>query len=354
MAALDQADRLPLDGPARFLETSETMNERVALASYPRCGNSLLRKLIEQATGVITGADTLPERTLSQALQRCGARGEGIVDGRVWVVKTHYPERKGFVELPVDRAILLVRNPWDAIDSYFNMALTNDHATSLRDDQYERFEDLWRELTAAEAGVWARFNRWWLQAPVPLLVVRYEDLVHHRHRTLRRVCWFLRGERELEGTPWAERVAAAAKLDDTRAGFYAPRNNGAAKLPGAALRRFDDAARRAVAAAAGSLLQDFGYGERFPTDASVAPRAVRRPVPQGDARHEVVGGRLVLNTGREVRPSGSKHGRYMTTFRKALREPVVAADGTALNMHEVEAARERWRRKRAAPRGAAN
>ena len=48
---------------------------------------------------------------------------------------------------------------------------------------------------------------------------------------------------------------------------------------------------------------------------------------------------------REVRPTSSKHGRYMTTFRKALREPVMAADGTCLNMHEVEAARERWRRK---------
>ena len=62
-------------------------------------------------------------------------------------------------------------------------------------------------------------------------------------------------------------------------------------------------------------------------------------------RHDVVEGRLVLNGGREVRPTSSKHGRYMTTFRKALREPVMAADGTCLNMHEVEAARERWRRK---------
>ena len=71
----------------------------------------------------------------------------------------------------------------------------------------------------------------------------------------------------------------------------------------------------------------------------------REGVPPGDARHDVVDGRLVLNGGREVRPTSSKHGRYMTTFRKALREPVMAADGTCLNMHEVEAARERWRRK---------
>ena len=345
MAALDEPRmaHLPLAPPTRFLQAHEAVGERVALASYPRSGNSLLRKLVEQATGVITGADTLPERTLSQALQRCGARGEGVIDDRVWLVKTHYPERRGYAEIQIDRAILLVRNPWDAIDSYFNMALTNDHATSLRDDQYQRFEDLWRELTAAEAGVWARFNRWWLQAPVPLLVVRYEDLVNHRHRTLKRVAWFLRGERELEGTPWSDRVEAAAELDDARASYYVPREPG--KLPGASLRHYDDELRQKVAEAAGSLLNDFGYGDRFPADTTVAPRAVRRPVPPGDARHDIVDGRLVLNGGREVRPTSSKHGRYMTTFRKALREPVMAADGTCLNMHEVEAARERWRRK---------
>ena len=79
MAALDEprTAHLPLAPPTRFLQAHEAVGERVALASYPRSGNSLLRKLVEQATGVITGADTLPERTLSQALQRCGARGEG-------------------------------------------------------------------------------------------------------------------------------------------------------------------------------------------------------------------------------------------------------------------------------------
>ena len=132
---------------------------------------------MEQATGVITGADTLPERTLSQALQRCGARGEGVIDERVWLVKTHYPERRGLRRDWCGPSHFIgKKNPWDAIDSYFNMALTNDHATSLRDDQYQRFEDLWRELTAAEAGVWARFNGGGCRRPCLLLVVRYEDL----------------------------------------------------------------------------------------------------------------------------------------------------------------------------------
>lgn len=54
-------------------------------------------------------------------------KGEGVVDHRVRVVKTHYPERLGFRPFEGGKAVLLVRNPFDAIDSYFNMALTNTH-----------------------------------------------------------------------------------------------------------------------------------------------------------------------------------------------------------------------------------
>lgn len=49
------------------------------------------------------------------------------MDHRVRVVKTHYPERMGYRTFEGKKAILLVRNPFDAINSYFNMALTNTH-----------------------------------------------------------------------------------------------------------------------------------------------------------------------------------------------------------------------------------
>ena len=345
--AATRSTNFPLPLPARFLDASEAVGETVVLASYPRSGNSLLRSLLESISGVVTGSDTRADRTLSLALQECGVRGEGVIDERAWVVKSHYPERRGCARFAAKRAILLVRNPWDVIDSYFNMTLTNSHNTTMRDDQYARFEELFRGLARAEADVWARFNRWWLRAPIPLLVVRYEDLVHHRHRTLRRVAWFLRGCDPLEGTRWADRVDAACGAELDASGFYAPRRGGARRV-GSSLRRFDDALRGEVEDICGSMLADFGYdaGRGFPETVDVAPRALRAPVPPGDGDHDVDGsGALVLNGGREVRPTSSKHGRYMTTFRKALREPVMAADGTCLNMHEVEAARERWRRK---------
>jgi len=165
---------------ARFLLESESMGEKVALASYPRSGNSLLRSLIERMSGVVTGSDTAPSRTLSMALQAFGVRGEGVIDERVQVVKTHFPERLGFGAFEASRAILLVRNPWDAVDSYFNMTLTNSHNATMHESQYVRFSGLFRQLALAETRVWRRFHAWWLSAPVPLLVVRYEDLVSSR------------------------------------------------------------------------------------------------------------------------------------------------------------------------------
>jgi len=45
---------------------SPTPSDTVALASYPRSGNSMLRGLMERRFGIYTGSDTRPDRTLSR------------------------------------------------------------------------------------------------------------------------------------------------------------------------------------------------------------------------------------------------------------------------------------------------
>jgi hypothetical protein len=99
------------------------------LVSYPRSGNTLLRSLLESITGVVTGSDTRPDRTLSLALaERHDLVGEGVISpSQTPLVKTHWPERIGYRAFTAHRAILLVRNPFDAIDSYWNLNVTNTH-----------------------------------------------------------------------------------------------------------------------------------------------------------------------------------------------------------------------------------
>jgi hypothetical protein len=57
--------------------------------------------------------------------------GEGIVDDSVWLIKSHYPERMGYLKFKVKRIILLIRNPFDALESYFHMGMTNTHDKHL-------------------------------------------------------------------------------------------------------------------------------------------------------------------------------------------------------------------------------
>ena len=112
--------------PVRFLGKGSG-HDKIALISYPRSGNSFLRKLLEAETSVVTGSDSRPNRTLTARLLQYGYLGEGITDDSVWVVKSHYPERLGYIRFPVGRVILVVRNPFDALESYFHMGMTNTH-----------------------------------------------------------------------------------------------------------------------------------------------------------------------------------------------------------------------------------
>ena len=60
----------------RWLHPNERQRKQIALVSYPRSGNSLVRSIIQEITGVYTGCDTDPNRPLSKRLQEGGMKGE--------------------------------------------------------------------------------------------------------------------------------------------------------------------------------------------------------------------------------------------------------------------------------------
>ena len=68
---------VPLSEVPRFLKGSDEGGERIALASYPRSGNSLVRRLLESVTGIVTGSDTKPGRGMAELLRDSGLIGEG-------------------------------------------------------------------------------------------------------------------------------------------------------------------------------------------------------------------------------------------------------------------------------------
>lgn len=140
----------------------------------------MLRQLLELRTGLITGSDSRFNRTLPNSLLKCGYQGEGITDNSVWIVKSHYPERLGFMKFPFSRIILLVRNPFDALLSYFHMGMTNTHHKNLNTKAFQSIRHIFREFIANESKIWNDFHDFWYSAHeqlnIPMYVVRYEDL----------------------------------------------------------------------------------------------------------------------------------------------------------------------------------
>ena len=99
---------------------------------------NILQSLLERITNIVTGSDTRPDRTLSKALAvKHDLVGEGITNHkRAPIIKTHFPERRGYMMYNATRIILLVRNPYDAIDSYWNMCCTNTHIRIVLQRKY--------------------------------------------------------------------------------------------------------------------------------------------------------------------------------------------------------------------------
>lgn len=173
---MQQIEELP---SLKFLDGLEggTDQDSVVISSYPRSGNTLLRAYLEKITGLVSGSDCDITKKLNQALMHMGLAGEGLVDKRVWVVKTHYPERYGKTKFGAERCILLVRSPLDCITSLFNMVCSGSHDLSISDSDFEKFPDHWAEFIQQEITVWKDFHDFWLKAKIPVHVVRYEDIV---------------------------------------------------------------------------------------------------------------------------------------------------------------------------------
>ena len=108
---------------SRFL--SGTYPCAITYTSYPRSGNTFLRKYFENITGIATGSDQLMKFVLNIALQFSGFKGEGIIKDQCWINKTHFPLRFPMdKEFNTDCIVLATRNPLDSFYSFYNMMVT--------------------------------------------------------------------------------------------------------------------------------------------------------------------------------------------------------------------------------------
>lgn len=310
----------------RFLSQGHELCKHTGtlLVSYPRSGNTLVRTLLERTTGIVTGSDTRPDRGLSRELaEQHSLVGEGISQPNlVSFVKTHWPERTGNAQYTGKRAVLLVRNPFDAIDSYWNMNATKSHTRSLADEVYNRFRDKFGRLVRNEIQIWIKFLDFWMtESGVPVLIVRFEDLVENTERELSRILRFSFQQAELSNA-WQDRIRHAAKHEIDALGSYQPRSasRGVASI-GKSLRkkRYSDDLLCYLHTSSQShrvdYLKRFGYDvctQGFPLNLKFGC--------YGDSNMEyrVADTSVQVNVGAPIRPVSCEFGRLLQQWRYSV------------------------------------
>lgn len=161
--------------------TDPGLVEKVILTSYPRCGNTMLRSVLEELTRIYTGSDCDLRRPMNKQLRDMGMQGEGQIGDRVWIVKTHFPERIGRTKYKANKCIVIVRNPLCSFFSLFNMIQTASHNESIAKDVLDRAlkSEIWEDFVTQENKVWKDFHDYWLQEslPVEAYFVTFEELL---------------------------------------------------------------------------------------------------------------------------------------------------------------------------------
>jgi len=160
---------------------------RVALASYPRSGNSWLRYMIELATGETSGS-VYQDRFLPRPRS-------GIV------IKTHKLDTQAY-----DAAIHLVRHPLFTLESYFHWRVQIGGEPDLSV----------REYAAPAAREWRQHTAHWRATSTPTMLVRFEDLRREPLAWLRRILAWLGyelPEARLQAAVAGASMAAMQRLD---------------------------------------------------------------------------------------------------------------------------------------------
>ncbi|GAA5982991.1 hypothetical protein JCM11641_006909 [Rhodosporidiobolus odoratus] len=157
---------------------------RTGFVSYPRSGNSYLRSLIERATGYQTSSIYCDQALRKTFIGECD-------HSQKFFVKTHFPALPRVVEAETDRwkqyyrqfdqVVHVVRNPLDALVSWFHLSHTprtpegyQNHEAKLNIEKFGN--DQYKGAILDLADRWRRHTTYWMQAPVLTHQLRYEDL----------------------------------------------------------------------------------------------------------------------------------------------------------------------------------
>jgi hypothetical protein len=216
--------------------------QRTALASYPRSGNTWLRRLLEEATGQSCG-------TIYEAETILPAPDAGLA------IKTHMRDAYRY-----SRAIHLVRHPLDVLESYY--CWKRDCAGG-KDMEWERFID-------KRSAAWVRHTRYWMGVSCDVFRLRYEDLVADPFGRLQALIQWLGLDISDEGVRAAVEACSFESLKKEGASRGQPQFFRRGTV-GDSLGNYTEEQLSMLRARFAPLLEEWGYDVSLEPEGSVQP-----------------------------------------------------------------------------------
>jgi len=207
-----EANRWIWDGEFRQLdEKTSTAADKIAFNTFPRSGNSMLRRFMEQVSGVSTGAST--SLNTSTLLQNTGLKGEEVVDDRAFICKAHHPMlMPGNLPFQTTKVICQIRNPLDVMVSFACLTNTLSHTVKPDYEFYKDYPEWWTWWVKLTTGLHKQFFDTIVEhgsgenKSVATYFVRFEDMLLKPEQELEDMFKFILDLEDLEGTNVQRRI----------------------------------------------------------------------------------------------------------------------------------------------------
>ncbi|CAH1800959.1 unnamed protein product, partial [Owenia fusiformis] len=172
--------------PIKF---SDTPLPLTALYSWPGSGNTWVRHLLQQLTGIYTGSmyHDLKLRTTSFP-------GESYRNGSVIAIKTHHKYSTFSDKVNLTRAIVIIRHPLDAHLANEKRMLMKSHTGEVNATMLNKLKTIIHndKRNVLKLEDWSlKTLRWVTVQNIPILILSYESLVLDLKPELLRISHFL-------------------------------------------------------------------------------------------------------------------------------------------------------------------
>ena len=183
------------------IKTLDTVNDfpHIGLIYYENSGENLLRYYLEEIFRIQTQTN-IKKKFLTSLTNNIFPKKEQDLN-LFWIIPSDYPIRNynEYEIVDISLAIILVRNPIEVIMSYLlKESLLLEEALKKADEMINK---------------WKVFYKYWINAPIPCYIIKYEELIEDPNNILKDLTRFMLGIKSVEETKLDYAIQKAIKND---------------------------------------------------------------------------------------------------------------------------------------------